>query len=266
MLEIAGSIAAVCIGLTLGLIGAGGSILTVPVLVYLMGVSPVPATAYSLFVVGLTALAGSMTYMKRGLISYQTAVGFAVPAFLGVFAARRFILPAIPREIGQVGGVLVTKDLAIMVLFAILMLMASVSMIRKGKMYAEGETTKFNYPLILVQGLVVGAVTGLVGAGGGFLIIPVLVVLAKLPMKVAVGTSLLIIAVKSLLGFTGDVGTMSIDWLFLFKFSIFTVAGIGLGSYVSRFISGVKLRPAFGWFTLAMGVYVIARELLGHSS
>lgn len=265
MLEFAGFLASILIGITLGLIGAGGSILTVPVLVYLFGVAPVTATAYSLFIVGLTALIGSATYMRRSLVSYRTAILFSVPAVVGVYIARAFIIPAIPAEIGRLGSLVVTKDLAIMVLFAILMVMASASMIRKGDAADEGAPHTPNIKLILIEGLVVGVLTGLVGAGGGFLIIPALVVVGGVPMKTAVGTSLLIIAVKSLLGFTGDLGHQSIEWLFLLGISAFTVGGIFLGTYFSKFIPGEKLKPTFGWFILAMGVYMIIRESL-HAS
>jgi uncharacterized membrane protein YfcA len=263
MLEFVGYVAAVLVGVTLGLIGAGGSILTVPVLVYLFGVEPVIATAYSLFVVGLTALVGSVTYLRQKLVSYRTAVLFSIPSFIGVFLVRKFVLPAIPPEIVQVDGLVLTKNLAIMVLFAGLMVMASVSMIKPGESYVAGEVRRFNNVLIFAEGLVVGMLTGLVGAGGGFLIIPALVILARVPMKMAIGTSLLIIAVKSLFGFTGDLGTTPMDWPFLFTFSSFTIAGIMLGSYAGRFIPGAKLKPAFGWFVLAMGLYVIVKEIAG---
>lgn len=261
MPELAGYLAAVFIGVTLGIIGAGGSILTVPVLVYLFGIAPVAATAYSLFVVGLTALIGSVTYMRRSLVSYRTAIIFSIPAFAGVFLARAFIMPAIPDEIGAIGGFIVTKNLSIMILFAVLMVMASVSMIRNGKTENDNSEHHVNIRLILIEGLVVGLLTGLVGAGGGFLIIPALVVVGGLPMKTAVGTSLLIIAIKSLFGFTGDLGQSSIDWPFLFEFSLFTSGGIFLGTYFSRFVSGARLKPAFGWFVLAMGIYVLAKEI-----
>lgn len=262
MHDIFGYIAAIFIGVTLGLIGAGGSILTVPVLVYLLGVAPSIATAYSLFVVGLTALVGSMTYVRRELISYKTAVIFSIPSLAGVFLSRKIIMPAIPSEIITLGSFIVTKDLGIMLLFATLMLTASVSMIRSREPHPDEKKREFNNTLIFVEGFGVGLLTGLVGAGGGFLIIPALVILAKLPMKMAIGTSLLIIAVKSLLGFTGDLGTTPIDWPLLARFSAFTIAGIVLGSYAGRRLSGARLKPTFGWFVLAMGVYVIVKELV----
>lgn len=256
-----GFLAAVFIGVTLGLIGGGGSILTVPALVYLVGVAPVPATAYSLFIVGLTALVGAVVYMRKGLVSYRTALVFGIPSFIAVFFTRSFIVPAIPPELFSLGGWTVTRDIGIMLLFAVLMIAASVSMIRKSRREESGQEIQYNYPMIFIEGLVVGVLTGLVGAGGGFLIIPALVVLARLPMKLAVGTSLLIIAVKSLVGFTGDMITMPIDWSFLALFSVFAVTGIILGSWLTRYVSGARLKPAFGWFTLAMGVYIIGREI-----
>lgn len=265
MTQISGFVAAMFIGVTLGLIGGGGSILTVPSLVYLSGVEPVPATAYSLFVVGLTALVGAAVYMRQGLVSYRTAVVFGIPSLASVYLTRRLLVPAIPAELGSVAGVPVSRDLAIMLLFAVLMIAASASMIRRGRPEQEGDGIRYNYPLIFLEGLVVGVLTGLVGAGGGFLIIPALVLLARLPMKLAVGTSLLIIAAKSLVGFTGDLAQMDVNWSFLALFSAFAVAGIILGTWLTRFVPGSRLKPAFGWFTLVMGVYIIGRELTFHS-
>lgn len=261
-MEFFGYIAAVLIGVSLGLIGGGGSILTVPVLVYLLQVEPVTATAYSLFVVGLTSLVGSATYMKKNLVSYKTALVFSVPSFLAVFITRKFIMPALPDIFFTAGNFELTKNLFVMLLFAVLMIMASVSMIRNKKPESDGNDLKYNYPLILIEGFIVGILTGLVGAGGGFLIIPALVLLAKLPMKMAVGTSLLIIAAKSLIGFSGDLGIQrNIDWILLSMISILAVSGIFAGSYLSKFVSAQRLKPAFGWFVMIMGVYIISKEL-----
>lgn len=262
-MEILGYLLSIMIGVSLGLIGGGGSILTVPVLVYVMGISPVLSTAYSLFIVGLTALVGSFSYGKKGLLDYKTAAIFGIPSIATVYATRKFVVPVIPDPVFHFGTTIVTKDLFIMVLFAILMVAASISMIRDKKSGDDDEqrVKHYNYPLIFAEGIVVGALTGLVGAGGGFLIIPALVLLAGLPMKQAVGTSLLIIAAKSLLGFLGDIGHQVIDWKFLFLFSLFAIAGIFVGTALSRRISGAKLKPAFGWFVLVMGIYIIAKEV-----
>ena len=262
MLEILGYVGAIIIGLTLGLIGGGGSILTVPVLVYLSGVTAVTATAYSLFIVGFSSLVGSVTYMRKGLVSFKTALIFGIPSIIAVYITRRYVVPAIPDEVFTLGSLLVTKDILLMLIFAVLMIFASYSMI-KGRKETEQEEVeqKFNYPMIILEGAVVGLLTGLVGAGGGFLIIPALVILSKLPMKMAIGTSLLIISIKSLIGFTGDLATREVDWAFLAIFSALAVAGIFLGSYLSNFIPGKKLKPAFGWFVLVMGVYILTKEL-----
>lgn len=261
-MELLGYLAAVIIGVTLGLIGGGGSILTVPVLVYLFSVEPVTATAYSLFIVGLASLVGSVSYMIKDLVAYKTAFVFSIPSFTAVFLTRKFILPAIPVSILNLGEFELTKNLLVMLLFSVLMIIASISMIREKKPEPQWEKLEVNNKLIVIEGFIIGILTGLVGAGGGFLIIPALVVLAKLPMKMAVGTSLLIIAAKSLLGFTGDIGTqMSIDWLFLSLVSVLAVSGIFAGSYLSKFLSGQKLKPVFGWFVMSMGIYIISKEI-----
>lgn len=263
MLELFGFVAAVFIGISLGLIGSGGSILTVPVLVYLFNVEPILATAYSLFIVGLTALAGSVRYMKDNLLSYKTAMVFSLPAFVAVFLTRIYLIPALPDIIIKFDGYDLSKGTFILIVFAVLMIMASVSMIKNNRPEIETNNINFNYPLIFIEGFIVGVLTGLVGAGGGFLIIPALVLLARLPMKMAVGTSLLIIAVKSLIGFTGDIGSgQAIDWLFLFEVSAVAVTGIFIGVYLSKKIPGSKLKPSFGWFVLVMGVYIIIKEIL----
>jgi uncharacterized membrane protein YfcA len=264
LVNILGFAAAVIIGISLGLIGGGGSILTVPVLVYILSVEPVLATAYSLFVVGSTSLIGSITYMKKQLVDYKTALVFAIPSFTAVFLTRKFLVPALPDPLFTVGGFEVAKSVGIMVFFSLIMLAASYSMIKekKNKEGSEESELKFNYPLIAIEGLLVGLVTGIVGAGGGFLIIPALVLLAKLPMKKAVGTSLLIIAAKSLIGFLGDVANQPIDWKMLLIFTSLSIVGIFIGSSLSKKINDKVLKKGFGWFVLAMGIYIISKELI----
>lgn len=262
--QILGYIGALLIGVVLGLIGGGGSILTVPVLVYLLAIEPVVATAYSLFIVGSTSLVGAIKNIRKKLVDFRTAIVFAVPAFIAVYSTRKFLVPAIPEEIFTMGTFTLTKDVAIMIFFAIIMLLASVSMIRgrKDKGSGEAEEVSYNYPLIILEGAVVGVLTGIVGAGGGFLIIPALVLLAKLPMKKAVATSLLIIAIKSLIGFIGDVENLEIQWDFLLTFTAISIVGIFIGIWLNKFIPGEKLKKGFGWFVLIMGIYIIIKELL----
>jgi uncharacterized membrane protein YfcA len=261
--QVLGYIVALIIGIVLGLVGGGGSILTVPVLVYLLSVNPVVATAYSLFIVGVSSLVGAIQNVRKGLVDFKTAIVFAIPALIAVYAARKYLVPAIPEEIFTVGEFLVTKDIGIMVFFAIIMLLASFSMIRgkNGNGDATPEEIQYNYPLIIIEGLAVGLLTGIVGAGGGFLIIPALVLLAKLPMKKAVATSLLIIAIKSLIGFIGDIETLDIDWTFLLSFTSLSVMGIFIGIWLNKFIDDSKLKKYFGWFVLLMGLYIILKEL-----
>jgi uncharacterized membrane protein YfcA len=275
-MEILGYIGAILMGLSLGLIGGGGSILTVPILVYLFQVDAVLATAYSLFIVGLTSLVGSFSHIKLGNIHWRTAIVFGIPSIISVFLTRSYLVPRIPDPILTFGqdpsggaSMVITKSVGLLLLFAVIMVMAAYSMIKPTKKPAadglqanENNEPQFNYPLILAEGAIVGVVTGLVGAGGGFLIIPALVLLAKLPMKKAVGTSLMIIAAKSLIGFVGDMsGDEVIDWNFLAVFSAIAVVGILLGSWLSKRIPGEKLKPAFGWFVLVMGTYIIIKEL-----
>lgn len=267
---VAGYIASVLIGISLGLIGGGGSILTVPVLVYLLGVEPVMATAYSLFIVGFSSLIGAYAKYKEGLVQLKTSLIFGIPSIAAVYATRKFILPSIPETLFSVGSFQFTKPVMLMLLFAVLMIVASVSMIRDDKKKTGDSKVddekkpelKFNYPMILLEGTVVGILTGLVGAGGGFLIIPALVMLSKLPMKMAVGTSLLIIAAKSLIGFIGDVqsAAASMDWNLLLVVSALAIVGIFIGNRLSLKINGSKLKKGFGWFVLVMGIYILIKE------
>ena len=265
LLTIFGLLSSTVIGISLGLIGGGGSILTVPVLVYLFKVDPVLATAYSLFIVGLSSLVGAFPKYKAGMIDLKTAVVFGIPSIIAVFLTRKVLVPAIPATLFEVGGISVTKALAMMILFAVLMVAASVSMIRdkKKEETLSSEPRVFNYPMILLEGAVVGVLTGLVGAGGGFLIIPALVMLSKLPMKQAVGTSLLIIAAKSLIGFTGDVSenAANMDWVLLSIVTGLAIIGIFMGNQLSKKVDGAALKKGFGWFVLVMGIYIIIKEL-----
>ncbi len=259
-----GYLASVLIGISLGLIGGGGSILTVPVLVYLMGVDPVLATAYSLFIVGTTSLFGVIPKYRDGFINIKTAIIFGIPSILAVYATRAWLVPAIPDPVFTAGSFVFSKGMLMMGLFAVLMVFAAYSMIRDPKQPAAESAAdtpqKFNYPMIMLEGSVVGILTGLVGAGGGFLIIPALVLFSKLPMKQAVGTSLLIIAAKSLIGFTGDIGQYAMQWGLLATVTTLAVVGIFIGNRLSKSIDGNKLKKAFGWFVLIMGIYILIKE------
>jgi uncharacterized membrane protein YfcA len=262
---IAGYIASILIGISLGLIGGGGSILTVPVLFYLFKVDPLLATVYSLFVVGISSLIGAFQKNKDGLIEFKTAVLFGTPSILTVFITRKLIVPLIPDSLGAINGFEISKGFLMMLFFASLMIAASFSMIRTKKRQDKTEQGQKNYIKIAIQGLFVGMITGLVGAGGGFLIIPALLLLCHLPMKKAVGTALLIIAVNSLLGFSVDFYSgVKIDWTLLLSVTSLAIGGIFIGNMLSKKIDGNQLKKGFGWFVLSMGVYIILELLLHH--
>jgi uncharacterized membrane protein YfcA len=260
-LEILAYISAVFIGIVLGLLGGGGSILTVPILVYLLAIPAYEATAYSLFIVGVTSLTGSINYMRYKLVDFKISLLFSIPSFIGVLLTRKLLLPNLPDLLFTLGDFEVSKNLAIMVLFSLLMMMASYSMIKKNNIdIDEKAENKFR---LIIKFFFVGVLLGLVGAGGGFLIIPSLIFFAKLDMKTAVGTSLLIISANTLIGFLGDLTTSIVfDWILLILFTILALIGIYIGIIISKFIDDKKLKPIFGWFVLIIGIYIISKELI----
>lgn len=261
--QIIGYILAVFVGITLGLIGSGGSILSVPILVYVMGVEPILATAYSLFVVGTTALFGGVQKAKQKLVDFKKVLLFGIPTILSVFITRKIIVPSIPNTIFSSSSFTLQKSVLIMIIFAVVMIFASVRMIRPLKKEIINDDSKLNYVAIFFQGLLIGLVAGFVGAGGGFLIIPALLFLAKTPMKMAVGTSLFIVSVQSLIGFIGDIRPdQPINWNLILIFTLCSIVGVFIGNYLSNKFSGEKLKTGFGWFVLAMGIYIIIKELI----
>jgi len=261
-MKIFGYIASVLIGVSLGLIGGGGSILTVPVLVYLFGIDALIATEYSLFIVGISSVVGSLAYFKKRLVNLKIAVVFGIPSVISIFLTRNYLLPIIPEEVFKINNLIITKDIFLLLIFAGLMIIASYKMIRNNMELKDQKLTNKNNTLLAAgEGSVVGVLTGLVGAGGGFMIIPALVNLLKTPMKVAIGTSLVIISLNSLIGFFSSVQNTAINWSFLSSVSGIAVLGIMIGSYLSRKIDGKKLKPAFGWFILIMGIYIIIKEI-----
>jgi uncharacterized membrane protein YfcA len=262
-MEVLGYIASLFMGVVLGLMGGGGSILTVPIMVYLFGLSPTVATGYSLFVVGTTALIGSSLYIRKGDVDFKAGVFFAVPSMIGVHVSRSLVLPAIPEVIASFPGFTLTREILVMATFAVLMIAASYSMIAKKKgqnQTADASSTRVA-PLV-TQGFVVGIVAGFVGAGGGFLIIPALVLFAGLSMRIAVGTSLMIIALQSLAGFSGDLARgAEVNWPLLGTVAAIAAAGIVAGSSIAHKIKEQKLKSAFGWFVLAMGSGILIEQI-----
>lgn len=263
----AGFFLAVLVGISLGLLGSGGSILTVPIMVYILGVDPVSATGYSLFVVGISSLLGGIKNFNQQKIEFKAVLFFGIPSIITVYLTRGYLMPLIPPIILKTEYLQLTKPVFLMIVFAIIMIMASLSMIRPCKdceKNTDDSKPDFNYLMILLMGALVGIVTGLVGAGGGFLIVPVLVFFAKIPMKSAVVTSLFIIAINSAIGFIGFFTHehSMIDWILLIKFTLLAVVGIFFGMFLSGKISGEKLKTGFGLFVLVMGFYIITKEII----
>jgi uncharacterized protein len=243
------------------LLGGGGSILSIPILVYLFNIDAVTASAYSLFIVGTTSFAGAVPKYRDHLVNVKTGFLFGIPSLITIFITRKVIVPAIPNILFQSGDFIFTKRLLLLGIFAVLMVLASVPMIR-GRRDIYPSRKKHQTILIIVEGTLIGFLTGLVGAGGGFLIIPALVLLTGLPMKTAAGTSLFIIAINSLTGFLGDLSNMSMDWTFLLIITAIAIVGVHIGNVLSRKIPAIKLKKAFGWFTLTMGCWILIHETL----
>ncbi len=261
-MEYLGYLAAVLMGVSLGLIGGGGSILTVPILVYLFSQNPLIATTGSLFVVGSTALVGSLLSAKKKLIDFKTGILFSVPSFAGVFVARHLVLPNLPEIIYAQHGVVLTKALLVMGSFAVLMILASWAMIRSGRVLEIINKQKSSLLSIGLNGFLVGVTTGFVGAGGGFLIIPALVILLKEPMKIAVGTSLAIIAANSLFGFAISMSEHHLDWPVLVKVAAIGAVGIFAGQKFSFKVNEKSLKKGFGYFVLLIGSLVLLDQLM----
>ncbi len=261
--HIFGYVLAVIVGITLGLIGSGGSILSVPILVYVMGIEPVLATGYSLFIVGTTALVGGVQKARHKLVDFNKVLLFGIPSVIAVFFTRRFVVPNIPEIVFLNSYFTLHKSVLIMTVFAVVMMVAAVRMIKPLKVEKAEINDKINMYRIIGNGILIGCIAGFVGAGGGFLIIPALIFLAKTPMKIAVGTSLFIVATQSLIGFLGDLhAEETIDWKFLLFFTCFSIVGIFIGGAISKIVSGEKLKKGFGWTVLLMGIYIILKEWL----
>jgi uncharacterized protein len=264
-MEIAGYIAAIFIGIVLGMMGGGGSILTVPVLVYLLHLDPITATTYSLFIVGVTSLTGGARAYIKKQVDFKAVSEFGIPSIFSIFITRHYILPAIPEKLFSIGKIDFTRDTMLMIVFALLMLTASAFMIFNGDEEKEQQTTgqerSSKILSLTIWGLAIGVITGLLGAGGGFLIIPALIFILRLPMKTAIGTSLVIIATNSIFGFLFSLKQTPLDWKILLLFTGLAIIGIYSGSLFAEKIPGKKLKKWFGWFVLIMGIYIIVKEL-----
>jgi uncharacterized membrane protein YfcA len=243
-------------------LGSGGSILSVPILVYVMSIEPTLATAYSLFIIGTTSLVGGIHKAQQKLVDFHKVILFGIPAVISVFITRKILVPRIPDIIFSNENFTLSKSILIMVVFAVVMIVASVRMIKPLKERITGDGEKSNYYKIALPGIFIGLISGFVGAGGGFLIVPTLLVIGKTPIKMAVGTSLFIVSSQSLIGFTGDImENRVIDWKLLLLFTLASIIGIFIGNFISKKTEDEKLKTGFGWFVLAMGIYIIIIEL-----
>lgn len=262
-MEIIGYIAAIVIGLSLGLIGGGGSIMTMPVLVYLFHISPLLATSYSLVIVGIISLVGFAGHLKRKTVSLETGILFGTSSVITVFLTRHFILPVIPTIIYESGDTVLRFSTLTMILFALLMIAAAVAMIFQRNRHSEPECSAKKRPVLLfMYGALVGLVTGMLGAGGGFLLIPALMFFAQLPIKKAIGTSLMIITLNSFVGMLADLGHVRLDMALLLRISIVAIGGLATGMYLNRFIQSSRLKLGFSFFVLLMGIYMLITELI----
>lgn len=265
-MEILGFIGAFAVGFTMGLLGGGGSVLSIPILVYLFRIDAVLATSYSLFIVGFTSLIGSVQKFVGGLVDFKVAMIFGIPSLFFVYLTRAFLLPSMPEVIARIGNFTLSKSVLILAFFAVLMMIASFSMIRKGKsntMESSEPIRKINPFVLGLYGAIFGLLTGFVGAGGGFICVPIFVLMVGLSMKVAVGTSLFVILIKSIVGFIGDIQTdMAIDWIFISQFTALAALGIIIGTIISKRISNQHLKTTFGWFILLLAIFILIKEII----
>lgn len=261
MIEVIGYILLIGVGLLLGMIGGGGSILSVPILVYLFSLDVVMASAYSLFVVGSTSMVGTVLKNKERLVDIRAGMRLGIPSFIATFCARKWLVCMIPDMIFQIGSYQLTKRILILVVFASVIIISSLLMIRRKESGSDNALPSANSYLIILTGLFIGLLSGLVGVGGGFLILPALVLLVGLRFDVAVGTALMIITFNSFFGFAGDVLNHPVNWLFLLLITSLAIGGIFIGNIFTKRVSADQLRKSFGWVTFSMGVGILIKEL-----
>lgn len=256
---------ALLVGLLMGLAGGGGSVLTVPIFVYVFGIPPLLSTTYSLFVVGATSLVGAVFHLRQRRVDLRVAGAFALPSFASVYLTRRWLVPTLPDPLLRFGDVGLPKADALLLLFAVVMLVAAWGMIRRRPLFTPdavaGQPPR--YGRLAFDGLVVGLLTGTIGAGGGFLIVPMLVLLAGLPMHRAVATSVVIIAANSVIGFCGDTGLAGLHWPFLLGFTGLAVGGIFMGLALARKVAPTRLKRGFGWLVVGVALLMLGQEVVG---
>jgi len=260
-MEVFGYLLAVLIGIFLGIFGGGGSLLAVPVFAYIFSLDEKLATAYSLFTVGISSIVGAIKQL--GNIEWKVTLIFGIPSIIAVWLTRFFIIPNLPEIIFDNETFIITRRMLIFGIFTFLLFISSFSMIYETNKNVKPINIKNFYVLIIIEGFIVGGLTGFVGAGGGFLIIPALVILIGLDIKKAIATSLIIIALKSTFGFfLGDVMVMNIDWNFLIYFTLLTTLGVIIGAYFGKYIDKLKLKKWFGIFIMVIAISILFKEFI----
>ncbi|HEX5168215.1 MAG TPA: sulfite exporter TauE/SafE family protein [Cyclobacteriaceae bacterium] len=259
-MEFAGYLALISIGIILSIIGGGGSLLSVPILVYLFSLDIVMASSYSLFIVGTTSLLGALLKQKEERVDMRSGIIFSGSSVVAIFSTRKWILPSIPGEIMIGDSILLTKRALILTVFALLAMTASLIILLKHD-WSSADHRKQQLKFLLPVGFMTGMLAGFVGAGGGFLILPALIIFARLPFKVAVVTTLMVIGFNSLLGFLGDVMNYPINWLFLLIVTSLATFGMLLGHLFSKKIPVHYLRSSFGWIMLITAIVILVKEL-----
>jgi uncharacterized membrane protein YfcA len=258
-MEILGYITSLLIGISLGIIGGGGSVLTVPILVYFFHIEPVLATVYSLFIVGTTSAVAALQKFRKSEIDFRVAFIFGFPSLLTVFLIRKCVISQLPDIIYQNSEITVYKGPLTLILFSLLLISAAIGMLRPQQIK---RPVLPEAPGLVLLGVSVGLISGLLGAGGGFIIIPALLFYASLNMRTAIGTSLFIISLNSLVGFTGDLPHHDVDWIILSRITALAVAGTFIGLWISGRIAGERIKKIFGWFILTTGIFILIKELL----
>lgn len=260
-MEILGFVLIIVIGLLVGLFGGGGSILTVPVLVYLFAIPATLSTTYSLALVSITSLIAAIPHIVQKKLSFKKILQFGIPSLLSLYIVRAYILPSIPATFTLLGFE-VEKNLFMMLFFSVLMLTSGFFMIKQKKNNPDCFDCPYNHFVLMIAGLIEGIITGIVGAGGGFIIVPVLMIFGKLSLKQAVANSLFIIGVKSLIGFLGSHDIFSLDFYFLVKILAIALVGMYFGIQLNKKLDAKQLKPIFGYFVVVMGCIILINELL----
>lgn len=260
-MEILGYLLTIVIGVLVGLFGGGGSILTVPVLVYLFAVQASLATTYSLALVSVTSLIAAIPHVFNKQISFKKALQFGLPSLIALYSVRAFVLPSIPNQF-IFFGIILSKNLFMLIFFSILMLVSGVFMIKQKRKEPDCIDCPYNSSVLIFTGFVEGIITGIVGAGGGFIIVPVLMIFGKLSMKQAVANSLLIIGIKSLIGFLGSKDVIHLDFTFLSELIIIAIIGMIIGLQLNKRLDSKQLKPIFGYFVFGMGMFILFKELI----